>query len=174
MLEGLWLPRISLPQDPGQMVFLGLLFVENRKTRQTQAETQLSLWGLIPQERIESSDVSTWMVHGVKASSTAALIMDLLVRHDWAWLLRLRHCNPLHPQRPVSQCSNLLTIAVLRPPAGAGTQGTHPAVCVLPRRYRAALCLLLSWALYTGNLISPFYVPKNSDLGKNTSGSSGW
>ena len=43
MLEGLWLPRISLPQDPGQMVFLGLLFVENRKTRQTQAETQLSL-----------------------------------------------------------------------------------------------------------------------------------
>lgn len=44
MLEGLWLPQISLLLDPGQVVFLDLIFVENRKTRQTQAETQLSLW----------------------------------------------------------------------------------------------------------------------------------
>lgn len=43
MLEGLWLPQISLLLDPGQVVFLDLIFVENRKTRQTQAETQLSL-----------------------------------------------------------------------------------------------------------------------------------
>ena len=34
MLEGLWLPQISLLLDPGQVVFLDLIFAENRKTRQ--------------------------------------------------------------------------------------------------------------------------------------------